>query len=229
MKVSILMPVYNEIKTILDVIQLVQDVKMDKEIIIVDDCSNDGTRELLKQKFGDGSGEVRIYYHEKNMGKGGAIRTALSRALGDYVVVQDADMEYSPQEMLKLADLAERTGAPVVYGSRFLKTWKSTSLAHYAVNWSLTALTNVLFGSSLTDMETCYKMVRTDIIRGLDIRANRFEFEPEITAKLLKSGHKIVEVPISYRGRGYDEGKKITWKDGIEAVLALFRLKFGKL
>ncbi|MBU0571440.1 MAG: glycosyltransferase family 2 protein [Candidatus Omnitrophica bacterium] len=228
MKISVLMPVYNEFKTIADVVDLVKNVDFDKEIIIVDDCSTDGTRELLRKTFGDGTGVVRVFYHEKNSGKGAAIRTAISRASGDYVVVQDADMEYSPHEIMKLVSLADVTGAEAVFGSRFKNTWRATSLPHYLVNWFLTALTNILFGSHLTDMETCYKMVRTDVIRELDIRADRFEFEPEVTAKLLKKGVKIQEVPISYRGRGYDEGKKITWKDGFEAVLAILRYRFQK-
>lgn len=228
MKISVLMPVYNELKTILDVVNLVRNVDVDKEIILVDDFSVDGTRELLKERFGDGSGNIRVYYHDRNQGKGSAIRTALSHAAGDYVIVQDADMEYFPEDMAKLISVAEETGASAVYGSRFLRSWRSTSLAHYAVNWFLTKLTNVLFGASLTDMETCYKMIRTDVIRSLDIRSERFEFEPEVTAKLLKKGIKIAEVPISYRGRGYDEGKKITWKDGVEALLAIFRLRFSK-
>jgi glycosyltransferase involved in cell wall biosynthesis len=225
MKVSILMPVYNEKKTITDVLELVKAVKMDKEIVLVDDCSTDGTRELLKTMFGEGDDILRVFYHERNRGKGAAIRTALSHARGEYVIVQDADMEYSPQEMTKLAEFAEKTGADAVYGSRFLASRKSTSLPHYMVNKTLTVLTNILFGGSLTDMETCYKMVRTDVMKSLDIKANRFEFEPEVSAKLLKRKVAIKEIPISYRGRSYDEGKKIGWKDGIEALIALFKLK----
>jgi len=226
MKISILIPVYNEKKTIMDLLDLVTNLSMDKEVIVVDDCSVDGTRDLLEKHFGDEKGAVRVFYHDKNMGKGSAIRTAIAQAKGDYVIVQDGDLEYSPHEMSKLVALVNETGAPAVYGSRFLKTWRTTSFPHYMVNWFLTNLTNVLFGSSLTDMETCYKMVRTDVIRSLGIKAERFEFEPEVTAKLLKKGIRIREVPISYRGRGYNEGKKITWKDGIEATGELLRLKF---
>lgn len=228
MKVSILMPVYNELKTIMDVLELVKGVNMDKEIILVDDFSTDGTRELLKDRFGDGKDATKIFYHEKNMGKGTAIRTALSHAQGDYIIVQDADMEYSPHDMARLATVAEETEAEAVYGSRFLKTWRTTSLPHFVVNKLLTVLTNVLFGGSLTDMETCYKMVRTDLMRDLDIQANRFEFEPEVTIKLLKRGIKIKEIPVSYRGRGYDEGKKIGWKDGIEALCTILRYRLKK-
>lgn len=226
-KISVLMPVYNEIKTIEDVLKLVRSVDLDKEIIIVDDFSNDGTREFLEKEYASGFGDVRVYYHEKNKGKGAAIRTALNEAKGDYIIVQDADMEYSPQDMVRMASLAEETGAEAVYGSRFLKTWRTTSLPHFVVNGFLTRLTNVFFGGSLTDMETCYKMVKTDVIRKLDIKAERFEFEPEVTAKLLRTGREIIEVPVSYRGRGYDEGKKIGWRDGIEALITLFRIKFS--
>ena len=226
MKISILMPVYNEIRTIEDVLELVKGVALEKEIILVDDFSTDGTREFLKEKYGDGFAEFKVYYHEKNKGKGAAIRTALLNAKGDYIIVQDADMEYSPHDMVKMAETAAKKGAEAVYGSRFLETWKATSLPHYIINGFLTMLTNVFFRGSLTDMETCYKMIKTDLIRDLDIKAERFEFEPEVTAKLLKSGREIIEVPVSYRGRGYDEGKKIGWRDGIEALITLFRIKF---
>ena len=228
MKVSILMPVYNEVKTIMDVLELVKGVNMDKEIILVDDFSTDGTRELLRNEFGDGKDAIKIFYHDKNKGKGTAIRTALSHAEGDYIIVQDADMEYSPHDMIRLASAAEEMKAEAVYGSRFLKTRHTTSLPHFLVNKFLTVLTNILFGGSLTDMETCYKMIRTDLMRDLDIQANRFEFEPEVTVKLLKRGVEIKEVPVSYRGRSYDEGKKIGWRDGIEAVCTILRYRFKK-
>ncbi|MGB3057442.1 MAG: glycosyltransferase family 2 protein [Candidatus Omnitrophota bacterium] len=228
MKISILMPVYNELRTIADVLELVKAVPLEKEIIVVDDFSRDGTREFLKEKFGNGAGDTKVIYHDRNKGKGAALRTALENATGEYIIVQDADMEYSPQDMVLLAKAAEETGAGAVYGSRFLKTWRSTSFLHYSVNRFLTFLTNVLFGASLTDMETCYKMVRTDLLRKLDIKAKRFEFEPEVTAKLLKEGVKIREVPVFYRGRSYNEGKKIGWRDGLEAVQILVRLKFSK-
>ncbi len=228
MKISILIPVYNEKKTILDLLFLVKNVNVDKEIIIVDDSSTDGTREILEERFGSANDEIRVYYHQTNMGKGAAIRTALSHATGDYVIVQDADLEYSPSDIVKLANAALEKKAEAVYGSRFLNSWKSTSFWHYSVNNFLTFLTNLFFGASLTDMETCYKMIRTDIIKGLGIKADRFEFEPEVTAKLLRKKVKIHEVPISYRGRSYDEGKKIGWRDGIEAVIMLFKLRFSK-
>ena len=225
MKISILMPVYNEIKTIEDILELVKNLKMEKEIVIIDDFSTDGTREFLKKEYGDGFGEIRVFYHDKNMGKGAAIRTAIGEARGDYIVVQDADMEYSPKDIVAMAELAEKEELKALYGSRFLRSWKSTSFPHFLVNKSLTVLTNMLFGGNLTDMETCYKMVKTDIIQGLDIRAERFEFEPEVTAKLLKKGIDIKEIPVAYRGRSYDEGKKIGWRDGLEAITTIIRLK----
>lgn len=228
MKLSILLPVYNELKTIADVLELVKNLNLDKEIVLVDDFSTDGTREFLKSRFKSDNAEIKVFYHDKNRGKGAAIKTALSHAEGDYIIVQDADMEYSPHDIVRLVEFVKDTDAKVVYGSRFLETWKTTSFPHFLVNKFLTTLTNVLFRASLTDMETCYKMIRTDIMRNLNIRAKRFEFEPEVTAKLLKKGYVIKEVPISYRGRGYDEGKKITWRDGIEAVIVLFRLRLNK-
>jgi len=227
MKVSVLIPVYNEAKTVIDVLDLVKNAAFDKEIILVDDGSADKTRNILKERFGNGDENLKILYHRHNMGKGRAVRTALSHATGDYIVIQDADMEYSPASIVKLAACVRDTGAEAVYGSRFLKTRKSTSFPHFLVNWFLTFLTNILFRCSLTDMETCYKMVRTDIMRDLDIRAEGFEIEPEITAKLLKKGYAIREMPIIYRGRGYDEGKKIGWFDGMKAVWVLFRCRFS--
>lgn len=228
MKVSILMPVYNEVKTIMDVLDLVKAVEMEKEIILVDDFSTDGTREILEKHFSGPAEGIKVFYHEKNMGKGAALRTAIAKAQGDYVIVQDADMEYSPHDMLKLKKEAEETGALAVYGSRFLETWRSTSFIHFMINNFLTQMTNILFGGKLTDMETCYKMIRTDLIRDLNIEAHRFEFEPEVTAKLLKRGIEIKEVPVAYRGRSYDEGKKITAGDGMEALAALFKYRFKK-
>ena len=228
MKVSILMPVYNEAKTIMDVLDLVKAVEMEKEIIIVDDFSADGTREILKKYFSEDKDSIKVYYHEKNMGKGAALRTAIANATGDYVIVQDADMEYSPHDMLKLKGEVERTGSDAVYGSRFLDSWRSTSFIHFMINNFLTQTTNILFGGKLTDMETCYKMIRTEVIKDLDIQADRFEFEPEVTAKLLKRGVDIKEVPVAYRGRSYDEGKKITWRDGLDALFAIFKYRFRK-
>ncbi|MFH1837581.1 MAG: glycosyltransferase family 2 protein [Candidatus Omnitrophota bacterium] len=226
MKLSVLVPVYNEVKTLPNIIDKIKAVDIEKEIILVDDFSTDGTRELLVEKFEHSSGDVRVFYHEKNGGKGRAVRTALEHASGEFCIIQDADLEYDPNDFKRLVEYAEERSEAAVYGSRFLDGWKSTSFPHFIVNKSLTVLTNLLFGSNLTDMETCYKLVRTDIMKDLDLRADRFELEPEITSKLLKKGHSIPEIAISYQGRSYHEGKKIGWRDGIEAVWTLFKLKF---
>lgn len=227
MKISVLMPVYNENDTIVDILELVRGMELDKEVILVDDCSTDGTRDFLKKEFGDGKGDVRVFYHDKNRGKGAAVRTALSKATGDYMIVQDADLEYSPSDIVKMVGVAQQTGAKAVFGSRFLETWRTTNLFHFIVNKFFTVLTNILYGSSLTDIHTCYKMVEMDTVRGLDIRAESFAFDPELCAKLLKKGTRIREIPISYRGRDHEEGKKIGWPDGFEALWTLLRLRFS--
>jgi glycosyltransferase involved in cell wall biosynthesis len=228
MKLSILMPVYNEINMLLGIVEKVKAVNIDKELIAVDDCSNDGTRELIKKNFAADSESIKIIYHQKNMGKGAAIKTALSYASGDYTIIQDADLEYDPQDYIPLFEAVQKDNLAVVYGSRFLATWRSTSLAHFLVNKFFTALTNILFGCRLSDMETCYKLIRTDIFKSLDITSKRFEIEAEITAKLLKKGYNIREVPISYHGRSYHEGKKITAKDGLITLAALFKYRFNR-
>ncbi len=223
---SVLVPIYNEVHTITEIIKQITSVSVEKEIILVDDCSTDGTRELVRKNYGDGRGNIKVIYHDKNFGKGSAIKTALKHAEGGYAIIQDGDLEYDPSDYTKLLAEAEKNKADVIYGSRFLTTWRSTSLPHFLVNKFLTIVTNVLFGSHLTDMETCYKMIRTGLFKSLDIESQRFEIEPEITAKLLKRGCKIIEVPISYKGRSYHEGKKITWRDGITTLFTLFKYRF---
>jgi len=224
MKVSIIMPVFNEKNTLSLILEKIKNVNIEKEIIIVDDCSVDGTKEILK-KINDP--EVRVIYHSKNKGKGAAIRTAQKCSIeGEVVIIQDADLEYNPKDYLKLAKPIEEGFAKVVYGSRFLGSNNIFTFRNYLGNKLLTWLTNVLYGTNLTDMETCYKAFRTEVFRKLNIKANRFEFEPEATAKILKLGMKIIEVPISYRGRGYKHGKKITWKDGFLAIWTLIKYKF---
>ena len=226
MKLSVLIPVYDEVHTIENLVKAVEAVSVEKEIILVDDCSTDGTRQLLSKSYGDGRGDIKIIYHDKNLGKGSAVKTALKVAKGCYAVIQDGDLEYDPQDYIRLLDEAERTEADVVYGSRFLTTWRSTSFPHFLVNKFLTVITNILYGSNLTDMETCYKMIRTDLFKRLNLESERFEIEPEITAKLLKRGYKITEVPVSYKGRSYHEGKKITWQDGLATLWALVRFRY---
>ncbi len=223
MKLSIIMPVYNEEKTVAEIIDRILRIKIDKELVIVDDCSTDGTREILKRID---SPFVKVRYHSENRGKGAAIRTALGEVTGEVVTIQDADLEYAPEEYPRLLSPIADGASGVVYGSRFLKGGsRSMSLFRFG-NWFLTTVTNLLYGAHLTDMETCYKMFRAELIKGISLEANRFDFEPEITAKLLLQGEKILEVPISYTGRDFLEGKKITWRDGISALRCLLRCRF---
>lgn len=225
MKISILMPLYNEVATLNRILEYIEKVPVEKEIILVDDFSSDGTREFLKSIFGETTGNIKVFFHEKNKGKGAAVRTGLKYATGDYAIIQDADLEYDPRDYLKLIEYTKNNNADAVYGSRFYNTWRVTSLGHFLVNKFLTILTNILFKTNLTDMETCYKLIRTDIFKSLGLKSNRFEVEAEITAKLLKKGYKIFEVPISYKGRSYHEGKKIGWRDGLMTLWTLVKLK----
>ncbi len=226
-KISIIVPVFNEIKTLEEVIERLQKVPMcglEKEIIIVDDYSTDGTRELIK----DYEGMYKVFYHDYNQGKGAAIRTGLSHVTGDIMVIQDADLEYDPADYDDLIKLIIEGKADVVYGSRLSggKPSRSFMFTHLLGNKLLTFITNLLYNTTLTDMETCYKAFRTDFIKGIEIKSDRFDFEPEITAKVLKRHPRLYELPISYYGREYSEGKKITWKDGIHAVIALIKYRF---
>ncbi len=224
MNLSVIIPVYNEVESIQVILKRVQDTKLVHEIIVVDDGSKDGTRDVLATL--DGKNGVRVILHERNKGKGAAVRTGMAAALGDVLLIQDADLEYDPRDYPQLLEPITEGLADVVYGSRFSGTYKDMSTLHYFGNKLLTLVTNIFFGVLLTDMETCYKLIPGDFARKIDIKSNRFDFEPEITAKILKSGLKIVEVPISYSGRLHSEGKKITWRDGIVAVVALARFKF---
>lgn len=227
MKLSILIPVYNEVKTLSAVVERISSLGIDKELIIVDDCSTDGTREMLETKYRGRPG-IKVLFHKNNMGKGEAIKTALDKAKGEYAIIQDADLEYNPEDYLLLLKEAGSRREATVYGSRFLRTWQVTSFWHFLVNRFLTAMTNLLYSGNLTDMETCYKLIRTAVLRSLDIKSRRFEIEAEITAKLLKKGYKIIEVPISYKGRSYHQGKKITWKDGFSTLWVLIKYRFQK-
>lgn len=225
-KLSVIVPVYNEKSTIDRIIRVVQLVPVKKEIVIVDDGSTDGTRELVRQRF-VGQDGFKVIFHEKNQGKGAAVRTGIGAASGDAVIIQDADLEYDPMDYLPLIQALEKDGASVVYGSRFMGKKKVTSGWHRAVNFFLTWLTNILFSSRLSDMETCYKLFRSKIIKGIRLESNGFEIEVELTAKILKSGERIVEVPVSYKGRSFHEGKKIGWRDGIKAVSTLIYYRFS--
>lgn len=223
MKVSVLMPVYNEKDTLLEILRRVDAVPVEKEMILVDDFSTDGTRELL----GDlPYGYIKVVLHPNNMGKGAAIRTAIPHATGDVVLIQDADLEYDPMDYPALVAPIIEGHADVVYGSRFLGVHRAFLFWHYIGNKFLSFLTNLLYDTTLTDMETCYKVFRADVIKSMKLRSNRFNIEPEITAKVLKKHYRLYEVPIHYAGRDYAEGKKITWRDGIWAVLSLLRYRF---
>lgn len=230
-KLSIVMPVYNEIKTIREIIDRVLsvDVGMEKELIIVDDCSTDGTREFLKDLEGSKIKGVRIFFHDKNRGKGAALRTAFEHVTGDVTIIQDADLEYDPSDYPQLLKPIIAGECDVVYGSRFIgpkstyRRPKGMALSNFLANRFLTMLTNVLTGFKITDMETCYKLMKTSILRELRLESERFNIEPEITAKLAKKKVRLKEVPISYHGRDHSEGKKIKWKDGFSAIYHIFR------
>ena len=226
-KVSIIIPVFNEKNTIKLLLEKVQNANfsgLEKEIIMVDDCSTDGTTEILKEL----SKQYKVFFHEKNQGKGAAIRTAIKEATGDFVVIQDADLEYLPDDYDKLLPFLINDEADVVYGSRFKNQENSKNfiLKNKIANKFLTLLTNILYGAEITDMETCYKAFKRELIQSITIKSNRFDFEPEITAKIMKRKAILKEVPISYFGRGHDEGKKINWKDGIHAILTLIKYRF---
>jgi glycosyltransferase involved in cell wall biosynthesis len=216
MKLSVIIPVYNEAATILDVVKRVQETPYDKEIIIIDDCSTDGTREVLRKIEGD---KVVVLFHKFNQGKGAAIRTALPRLTGDFAVIQDADLEYHPSEYSRLLAPLLEGKADVVYGSRFLGGPHRVLFFWHALgNRIITILSNILTDLNLSDMETGYKVFRSEILKKVKIESNRFGFEPEITAKIAKMGCRIYEVPISYWGRDYTEGKKLSWRDGFAAI-----------
>lgn len=228
-KVSIIIPVYNEKETLKNIINKIENSTfcgLEKELIFINDCSTDGSDEILKEY----ENEYKVYHHSINQGKGAAIRTALKHVSGDIVVIQDADLEYDPDDYEKLLPLILENKADVVYGSRFLQNQGNGSfmLTHYLGNIVLTLMTNILFNVTLTDMETCYKAFKSEFIKDINILSNRFDFEPEITAKIIKKGARIKEVPISYYGRLHTEGKKITWKDGIHAIKALIKFRFEK-
>lgn len=225
MKLSVIIPVYNEAKTLEEISRRVQAVDIEKEIILVDDGSTDGSREILK-RLRSQDPSLKVVFHSHNQGKGAALRTGFREASGDYLIVQDADLEYDPRDYIKLWQPVLRGKAKVVYGSRFRGGYRNMLTPHFWGNKFLTWLTNLLYGVKLTDMETCYKLIPTELIKSIEIKSNRFNFEPEITAKILKRGYKIVEVPISYSGRQFSEGKKITWKDGIVAVWCLLKYRF---
>jgi glycosyltransferase involved in cell wall biosynthesis len=222
---SVVMPVYNERNTIDEIVSRVMAIPMRVELVVVDDCSTDGTRAHLgemQKQFG-----FTLLLQPHNQGKGAALRRGFAAVTGDIVAVQDADLEYSPEEFPTLAQLIIEGRADVVYGSRFLGQHRVFLFTHYLGNRLLTLVTNILYNTMLSDMETCYKMMRREVLEGLDLQSNGFGIEPELTAKIFKRGYRVYEVPIMYDGRGYDEGKKITWKDGLVALWVLIRHRIG--
>jgi glycosyltransferase involved in cell wall biosynthesis len=225
-KLSAVIPVYNEVETIKEIISRVQAVDLEKEIIIVDDCSTDGTREQL-QEIALSQENVKVLYHDRNQGKGAALRTGFEGATGDIVIIQDADLEYDPREYPILLEPILDGRADVVYGSRFLGgPHRVLFFWHYLGNKFLTLLSNALTNLNLTDMETCYKVFRREILSDIQLKSNRFGFEPEFTAKIAKKRVRIYETAISYSGRTYAEGKKIGWQDGVKAIFAIIWFRF---
>lgn len=221
MKLSVIVPIYNEENTLEESIKRLEAVEIDKEIIIVNDGSIDRSKDLLSQY----SDRHLVLHHERNMGKGAAIQTAVKHARGDYIAIHDADLEYDPEDFHLLLKPIEKGIADVVYGSRFTGEHRNLLFWHMVGNKFLTFLTNLLYNTTLSDMETCYKVIKRPIIQGMNLRSRRFDVEPEITAKVLKRGHHIYEVPISYAGRDIDEGKKIGWRDGFVALWTLVKYR----
>ncbi len=250
MKLSVIIPVYNEKSTIFEILNRVRDVPVEKEIIVVDDGSTDGTKEILKELpfpssfpllsllptgekvrmrgSGQGGGDIKIILKEKNEGKGAAIREGLKHITGGAVVIQDADLEYDPMDWLKMLKLMEEKNASVVYGSRILGKGEKSSLSFYYGGRFLSLLANALYGINITDEPTCYKMFKTDVLKSVKLDCTGFEFCPEVTAKVAKKGYRIYEVPISYKPRKIKEGKKIRWKDGVVAIRTLLKQRFLK-
>jgi len=226
-KLSVIVPVFDERNTVVEILRRMRavDLPVTLEIIIVDDGSTDGTRQVLQQ-LGDST--VKVVFQPKNRGKGAAIRRGLEEVTGDLVIIQDADLEYDPEDWLKLLAPMFKGKAKVVYGSRFTGERRNMMFLHWMGNRFLSLVTNVLYNTTLSDMETCYKLFDRTVLDGVTIESDRFEFEPEITAKILRQGIRIYEVPISYTGREFDEGKKITWRDGLSALSTLVKYRFVK-
>ncbi len=224
MKLSVVMPAYNEIETIEEIIGRVMAVDLEKELVIVDDGSTDGTREFLNRLSDP---RIRVFFQEKNQGKGAAVRRGIAEANGDVIVIQDADLEYNPEEYHRLLKPILSGQADVVYGTRFGGSTTRVHLFwHYLGNRMLTLFSNMFTNLNLTDMEVCYKMFRASIIKSIRLRSNRFGFEPEVTAKVARLRCRVYETPVSYAGRDYSEGKKIGWKDGISAFYCIIRYHF---
>jgi glycosyltransferase involved in cell wall biosynthesis len=223
---SVVMPVYNERSTIEEIVRRVLAVPLRIQLIVVDDGSSDGTRDALaelQRELG-----FALVLQPRNAGKGAALRRGFQEVTGELVVIQDADLEYSPEEFPSLIELICQGRADVVYGSRFLGRHRVFMFSHYVGNRIVTMLTNVLYNTMLTDMETCYKVMRTEVLRSFTLHSEGFGIEPELTAKIFKRGYRVYEIPITYDGRGYEQGKKITWRDGIVALWVLIRYRFAE-
>jgi glycosyltransferase involved in cell wall biosynthesis len=224
MLLSVLIPAYNEVHNIQNILNKIGEVNIPKEIIVVDDGSTDGTRELLNTLKSD---TIKVIFHEKNQGKGGAIKTAIAHSKGDIILIQDADLEYDPQDYYKLIPVIESGKEKVVYGSRFLNKQNKHSYFSFFLGGQVVAwITNILYFQTLTDEPTCYKVFDAKLLKSIKLNCTGFEFCPEVTAKIAKLGYKIPEVPISYYPRSISEGKKINWKDGVEAIWVLFKYRF---
>lgn len=226
-KITILIPVFNEKTFLLQLLKKVEEVNfcdLEKEIIIIDDFSTDGTKELYQNI------PHKVLYHEHNKGKGAAIRTGLKEATGDIIIIQDADLEYNPQDYVSLVEMVKKDCADVVYGSRLsdIQNQGNFLFLSFLANITLSFITRLLFNTYITDMETCYKVFRADIIKNIEIESDRFDFEPEITAKILKKGVRYMESPISYNARACNDGKKIGWQDGVQAIWTLIKYRFFK-
>jgi glycosyltransferase involved in cell wall biosynthesis len=227
MKLSVIIPVYNEEETVGEILARVLALDVDKEIIVVDDGSTDGTGNVLAQAAAKDPETVIVIKMDTNRGKGAAVRAGIAAAAGDVIAIQDADLEYTPEEIPSLLEPIVRGETDVVYGSRFLGA-RGGNILHYAGNRVLTFVTNILYGTDLTDMETCYKIARADVLKALSLSSNRFDIEPEITARLARAACRIIEMPVSYDGRSFAAGKKIKWADGFSALWTLVKLRFSK-
>jgi dolichol-phosphate mannosyltransferase len=223
---SVIVPLYNERRNLAEILARVRAAGVDKEILMVDDASTDGTAELLRAEVDGKVDGVRVFYHARNLGKGSAIRTALPHARGEYTIIQDGDLEYDPQDYDAIVDAFDREKVDVVYGSRFLRGWPPMKFANRLVNRLLAWMVRILFGAPMTDEATCYKAFRTEVIQALPLTCTRFEFCPEVTAKLLRRGYRIAEVPIRYEARSIAQGKKIRWTDGVAAIWTLLKFRF---